>query len=131
MNNLQCFFYTRLAHGAKAVQKSATNVRALCAQCASLQHILTAANATIHVNFNLFAHGIHNGGQGLNAALSAVELTAAVVAHNHGIGTTFNSQASIFNILNAFQNDFAAPAFLDPLHITPVEARIKLLGCPS
>ena len=92
---------------------------------------MTAANAAVHVHFNLFAHGIDNSGQGFNAALGTIELAATMVANDHGIGATRNGQTGIFHILNALQNDLAAPTLFDPFHIAPIEAGIELLSSPG
>ena len=40
------------------------------------------------------------------------------------------SEACIALIQYSFDDELAAPAFFDPFDITPIQARIKLLGSP-
>jgi hypothetical protein len=68
--------------------------------------------------------------QRLDAALCAVELAAAVVADDQRVGAGLHRQLRVLDVLDALQDQLAAPALLDPLHVAPVELRVELLGRP-
>ena len=130
MDDLQRLAHARLAHRAQAVQESAADVGALGAECHGLQHVLPRADATVHVHFNVIAHRGHDGRQRFDAALRAVELAPTVVANDQSVGPAGHGQFGVFHILNALQDELAAPAFLDPFHVAPIQARVELRRRP-
>jgi len=64
VNDLQCFVHAFPTHGAQTVKKRAADVTAFGAQRARLEYILTAADAAVHVHFDLLANRIHDLRQG-------------------------------------------------------------------
>ena len=60
---------------------------------------------------SIFAHRFHHARQGVDAAFGPVQLAATVVADDERIGTAFHRQAGIDVVLNAFDDELAAPAF--------------------
>ena len=91
---------------------------------------MTAANTSVHMHFNLRTHSFNDRRKCLNTALRTVKLTSTMVRNDQCICARANRQARIFHILNAFKNELAAPALLDPFDIVPVESWIKLLCGP-
>ncbi|MNL89594.1 hypothetical protein D3C87_2200120 [compost metagenome] len=51
--------------------------------------------------------------------MRAVELAAAVVGNDDGVGAGFGRHAGVFGIKNALDDELAAPELLDPFHILP------------
>ena len=130
LDDLQGAGHARLAKRTQAVKKAASNQRALRAQSTGFEHILPAANAAIHPHLDVLAHRFGNVRQCSNGGRRPIELAAAVVAHDECIGTAVDGQARVFGVHDALEDQLAAPAFLDPLHITPVELRVELLRRP-
>ncbi len=120
-----------LAPSAQAIKHGAADIGTPGAQCTGFDHVLAAADAAVHVHLDVLTHGVHDAGQGLDARLRAIELAAAVVADDQGVCTRLHRQAGVFHILNAFEDQLAAPALFDPLHIAPVQGGVKLRGGPG
>ena len=53
-----------------------------------------------------------------------------MVGDDEGIRATLHRQASVFDVLNAFQNELTAPELFHPFHIGPVQGGIKLATGP-
>ena len=130
VDDLQSFGDTFFAHGTHAIEHGAPNVHTLCAQRFGFKNVLSAANAAIHMHFNVFAHRIDDGRQGVDAGLGAIQLTTTMVGDDEGIRATLHRQASVFDVLNAFQNELAAPELFHPFHIGPIERRVELATGP-
>ena len=86
VDDLQRFGHARFAGGAQAPQEGAADVGAACAERPGFQHVLPAANARIHVHFDLLSHGIDNGRQRDDGRGRAVQLAPPVVADDERIG---------------------------------------------
>ena len=130
MDDLQALGDAGFAHGAQAVEEGPTNVDAARAERPGAQHVLAAAHTAVHVDLNAIPHRLHDGGQALDAALRPVELAPAMVGDDQRIGARPHRQLGVAHILNAFEDELAAPAVFDPLHIAPVERRVELFGRP-
>ena len=104
VDDLQCLGHARLTHRTQAVQKRATNVGALGPQRDGFDHILPAANATIHVDFNLLTHRFHNRGQCADRRLRAVQLPPTVIGDDQRIRPAVDGQFCIFHILKGIQD---------------------------
>ena len=131
MDDFQALGHTGLAHGPQAIQEGAADVHAACAQRPGAQHVLAGAHTAVHVHLDLAAHGLNDGRQRLDARLRAIELAAAVVGDDQRVGTRLHSQLRVFHVLDALEDQLAAPALLDPFHIAPVERRVELRGGPA
>src|SRR5690606_42026712 len=65
--------------------------------------------------FDLLAHRAGNGGQRGDGRWRSIELPPTVVADDERIGPAVDGQARVFGVHDAFQDQLAAPALLDPL----------------
>ena len=130
MNDLERLGHASLAHGAQAVDHGASNHRAARAQRPGLEHVLARADTAVHPHLSLRTHRVHDRRQRLNAGLRPVELPPAVVAHHDGVGAAQHRQLGVFHVLNAFEDQLAAPLLLDPGHVFPRQAGVKLLIGP-
>ncbi|MCY1382664.1 hypothetical protein D9M69_707070 [compost metagenome] len=82
------------------------------------------------MHFDFVANSINNWLEHRNRRDCTIKLTAAMVGHDNRIGAGFGCHSGIFFIENAFEDQLAAPLFLDPRDIVPVELRIELFRCP-
>jgi len=131
VDDLQALAHTGFAHGAQAVQEGAADVDAAGAQGACAQHVLARANAAVHVDLDAVPHRLHDAGQALDAALGAIELASTVVGDDECVGARLHGQLGVAHVLDAFEDELATPAFLDPLHIAPVQRGVELAGRPA
>ena len=53
-----------------------------------------------------------------------------MVGHDQRVSAAVHCQPGIFNVLNALQDQLAAPALLDPLHVAPIQCGVELLRRP-
>ena len=60
----------------------------------------------------------------------APSVPPTVVADDQRVGTRRDGELRVLDILDALQNQLAAPAPLDPFDVAPVEFRVELLGSP-
>jgi len=118
------------AQGAQAVQIGAADHGAAGAQRKSLEDVLARADTAIQPDFDVVADGVDDGRQGLDTAGRAVELAAAVIGHDQGVGATGYGQACIGRFHDALKYQLAAPARLDPRYVVPVEGGVELAGRP-
>ena len=130
MNDLQRLRDAGLAHGTQRIQHGAADIDAFGAQRHRFEHVLPTANAAVHVHLNLMAHGINNSGQRLDGGRCAVELAAAMVGHDDGVGAGVDRQLRVFSVLDTLQDELASPAVSNPLDVRPAERRIELRCCP-
>ncbi len=61
----------------------------------------------------------------------AVELASAMIGYDNGVSTGFRGHFGIFDVENTLEDELAAPLFLDPLDVAPVELRIELFCRPG
>ena len=53
-----------------------------------------------------------------------------MIADDQSIGSATECHSRIFDVLNTFQNQLAAPKFFNPGNVIPIQARVKLRGGP-
>ena len=60
-----------------------------------------------------------------------IELAAAVIGHDDGIGADVRCSFGVLDIDDAFQDQLVTPMFAELANVVPIEGRIKLLGRPG
>ena len=119
------------AHRAEPVQEGAADIGSPRTQRARLQDVLARADTAVHVDFDFAPHSVDDRRQGLNRRGGAVQLAPTVVGNNQRVGARVDGQSCVFHILNALEDQLAAPAPLDPFDVGPVQRRVELLAGPG
>ena len=82
LNDFERFGHPLLAHGAQRVEPRTAG--ALCAQRGRAKHILTAADAAVHMDLDFVAYLAHDGRKRPDGCPGAVELATTVIADDQG-----------------------------------------------
>ena len=53
-----------------------------------------------------------------------------MITYHDGVGAGGHRDLRVLDILNAFEDELAAPFVLDPVDVAPIERRIELAGRP-
>src|SRR3569833_1002573 len=121
---------TDITAGTEAEGHDAPDEGALGAEREGLEQILAGADAAIHQHFGLVADGIDDLGQDANGGGRAIELAAAVVGHDNGIGAVVDGELGVILVEDALDDHRAAEALLDPGDVLPVEREVELRSGP-
>src|SRR5262245_27778917 len=130
-DDVEGFGHTGLAQRAEAVDVGAADEDAFGAQRQSLDDVLSGANSTVHQDLDPAPHAAGDLRQCRYGRGGAVELAAAVVGDDDGIGTTADRKLGILRVEDALEDELAAPALLDAFDVVPIEAWVKLFGGPG
>ena len=87
---LQLFYVDLHAFGTAAVDhvhEGAGDEHRVSAQGQGLEHVHAGADAAVHENGHLAAHGVHDGGEDFCGGGALVQHAAAVVGHHDAAGT--------------------------------------------
>ncbi len=120
----QC--HALLAHGAEAIEERPADIGAARTERHGFQHILTGADAAIQMHLDAVGDSIDDPRQHADRGGGAIELAAAVVGHDDGVGPGIDGLFRILDIEDALDDQRAAPLFLDPGDILPRQLRIEL-----
>ena len=115
-----------LSAGAEAIEHRPADEGALGAIGKRLEHVLAGADAAIEEDFGAVADDVDDLGQHADGGRRAVELAAAMIGHDHRIGTVIDGSDGIIGIEHALDDHRTAEALLDPFHVGPVQGRIEL-----
>src|SRR5690606_37247099 len=123
--------YAILAQCPEAVEERAADEYALRPERAGLEHVLAGTNAAIDMHFNLIADSLNDRLQHGDGGWSAIELATTMVRHDDCVSARFRRHPCVFRVENALEDKLAAPLFLDPGKVVPVELRVELFGSPG
>src|SRR5438445_9705127 len=126
-DDFQRFGNPFLAERAKAVKKWPADIGALGAEAERFQHILAGADTAVHMDFYSVADRVRNLFQRHDRGRRTIELAPAMVGNHDRVRAGLGRHQRILLVEDAFQDQLAAPAFLDPVDVLPRQLRIELL----
>ena len=91
--------------GGEAPEHGATDEDSARTQCQGFQYIGAAPDAAIHIDFAATSDGGDDFGQGFYGGYDSVELAAAVVGDDDGVGTVLYGEFGVLGGEDAFDDD--------------------------
>src|SRR6185312_1716937 len=129
-NNFQRLGHAGLAVRAKAIEEGPADIDALGAEAQRAQHVLSRADAAVHVDLDLVADRVGDLFQYRDGGRRAVKLASAMVGDDDGVRAGVRRHDGVFLVEDTFQDQLATPALLDPLDILPRKLLVELLVGP-